>query len=88
MNLRFLCTDAATDNALTDCSIRIQIVEETPVRELTVNSNVNAPIVIPVKRRLVITAQHEGYKPATDIFEYVEDGTQQTRNLRLEKNGP
>jgi len=88
LNVGFTCIDSASKVSLSDCMLHFRIQDETIIREFNAESGNQAPIVIPVSRRLEITANKNGYKTATETFEYVEDGTFQSHDIELEKTAP
>ena len=63
-----------------------RILSEEPLDEIIIKGTTPSfPIQIPIKVRLSITAQADGYKNGSNIFEYVEDGKEKTIELKLEK---
>jgi len=85
INVQFTCHDSATGLVLNDCLFHIRVLEETPVLEFDTTSNNKVPILITVQRRLEITAQKDGYRIATEIFEYIDDGLPKSHSIGLEK---
>ena len=88
LNVGFTCIDSASKVSLSDCMLHFRFQDETIIGEFESESGNQAPIVIPVSRRLEITANKNGYKTATETFEYVEDGTFQSHDIELEKTAP
>jgi len=85
MHLDFACVDAVDQKPVEDCAVQVSVLEATQLREATYAIGAGGLIELPWRLRLSVTAQAEGYQPAADIFEYVEDGSLQNRQLLLQK---
>lgn len=85
INVQFSCLDATTGVVLTDCSLHIRILEQSPVSEYDVAPQSKIPIDIQTRRRLEVTAKRDGYKTTREIFEYIEDGLPKSHSIKLER---
>lgn len=83
VNLRFPCYDAKTNKEIDNCRVTIQIIEQAAVTDSVVVKYRDMPIMIPIQRRLTVTAESENYVTYSEIFEYEDDGSLQTHSLRL-----
>ena len=73
---------------LSACLLHVRKIEETLVSEFDISSDNQTPIAIHMQRRLEITATKDGYKAATEIIRYIEDGSVVPYAVRLEKATP
>ena len=85
ISIRFTCYDSATNEILSDCFLQIQILDETPLYQFEIGSSDSVPITVPMMRRLEVTAQSDGYVEESVAFEYIENGTVQSRRIGLEE---
>lgn len=88
LSVGFTCIDSVSNVSLSDCMLHFRIQDQTIISEFDAEAGNQARIVVPVSRRLEITANRDGYNTATKIFEYVEDGTFQSHDIALEKTAP
>lgn len=85
MHLDFACLDAADQTPVEGCTVQVTVLEATQLREAVYATGEGGLIDLPWRLRLSVSAQAEGYQPAADIFEYVEDGSLQNRQFLLQK---
>ena len=85
LSVGFTCIDSVSNVSLSDCMLHFRIQDETIISEFDAESGNQERIVVPVSRRLIITANRAGYNTATKTFEYVENGTFQSHDIELEK---
>jgi len=83
LNIVFQCVDAATNADLDDCQVHVSIVDESRVTEFDPAPG-STQLIIPIKRRLAVTADQAGYSRTSLIFEYIDDGSQQVQKILME----
>jgi hypothetical protein len=85
LRLQFSCVDSTNNQTIPNCVVNVNILAVEPMREFSVQADQKAPIVIPIKTRLAISVQMDGYKPYASIFEYVDNNSDQAFQIKLEK---
>lgn len=84
-HLRFQCNDAVSGDLVNPCPIRIKVIAVEPAREVEIQGNNQAAIMLPMRIRMNIEVQAAGYKPFASVFEFLDTGEMQDYQIKLEK---
>lgn len=85
LHLRFICSDSASGESISECPIHIKVLAVEPVSDFDVQGNNQEAIFPPLRFRLSISVQVSGYQPYANVFEFVETGIIQDYSIKLKK---